>query len=320
MDGILAVTYRCNSRCEMCHIWKHPSKKDEEIRPEDLITLPQMVRLNVTGGEPFLRDDLGDILDVVKTKAKRVVISSNGFLTKKTLEVMNRHRDVGIRVSIDGTEATHDRIRGVDGAYGKAMRTVNGLKELGIKDLGIAVTVSDRNAQDLVPLYRLAKEGCLELATAILHNAYYFQKEDNVIQDKAHVEAELNNLIDEFLKSPHPKDWFRGYFTQGIIDHMYDRQRAMKCTMATDSFYVDPYGDVRPCNVMDYPFGNIREKAFQQIWTSPEAEEARRRVDMCTRNCWMIGSVGHLMRYRIWVPLFWILRRKTRLMRQTGAP
>ena len=82
MDGILAVTYRCNSRCAMCYIWKHPSKKEEEIGPQDLKTLPRMVRLNVTGGEPFLKEDLSDILEVVKKKAKRVVISSNGFFTK----------------------------------------------------------------------------------------------------------------------------------------------------------------------------------------------------------------------------------------------
>ncbi len=310
MDGILAVTYRCNSRCSMCYIWKHPSKKEDEIQPGDLLTLPRMVRLNITGGEPFLKDDLSEILDVVKKKAKRVVISSNGSLTKRTLDVMSKHRDVGIRISVDGIEETHDDIRGVKGAHRKTIETLQGLKALGIKDLGIAVTVSDQNAKDLVALYKLAKENCVEMATAILHNAYYFHKEDNVIIDKYRVELGVKRLIGEFLKSHYPKDWFRAYFTQGIMDHMYGKQRAMKCTMATDSFYVDPYGDFRPCNVMDFPFGNIKEKTFQEIWNSPEAEEARKRVDECTCNCWMIGSVGHLMRQRFWVPLIWILRQK----------
>ena len=310
MDGILAVTYRCNSRCTMCYTWKHPSNKEDEIRPEDLLSLPRMVRLNITGGEPFLRDDLGEILDVVKKKAKRVVISSNGFLTKRTLDVMNKHSDVGIRISVDGIGETHDSIRGVKGAHQKTIETLKGLRALGVKDLGIAVTVSDQNAKDLVPIYQLAKENCVELATAILHNAYYFHKQDNIIADKSQVEVELKRLIGEFLKSRHPKDWFRAYFTQGIIDHMYGRQRAMKCTMATDSFYIDPYGNVRPCNVIDLPFGNIREKTFQEIWKSPEAEKAREKVGTCTHNCWMIGSVGHLMRHKFWVPLIWILRHK----------
>jgi MoaA/NifB/PqqE/SkfB family radical SAM enzyme len=294
----------------MCYTWKHPSKKEDEIRPDDLLTLPPMVRLNITGGEPFLRDDLGEILDVAKRKAKRVVISSNGFLTKRTLDVMKKHSDVGIRISVDGINETHDSIRGVKGAHQKAIKTLQGLRALGVKDLGIAVTVSEQNARDLVALYKLAKENCVELATAILHNAYYFHKQDNIIANKSQVEVELKRLIGEFLKSRHPKDWFRAYFTQGIIEHMYGKQRSMKCTMATDSFYIDPYGNVRPCNVMDLPFGNIREKTFQEIWNSPEAERARKKVDSCTHNCWMIGSVGHLMRHKFWVPLIWIFRHK----------
>ncbi len=310
MDGILGVTYRCNSRCVMCYTWQHPSKKEEEIRASDLGTLPEMVRLNVTGGEPFLKEDLGEILGVVKKKAKRVVISTNGFLTKKTLEVMSSHRDVGIRISFDGIGETHDRIRGVPNAHARALETLKGLKSLGIKDLGIAVTISDQNAKDLVALYRLACDYGVELATAILHNAYYFHKIDNAIEDKTGVEANIGELQAEYLQSSHPKDWFRAYFCNGIIDHMHGRQRSMKCTMATDSFFVDPYGYVRPCNVMNAPFGNIREKPFKEIWSSAEAEDVRAKVDKCTENCWMIGSVGHLMRQKAWVPLLWILRNK----------
>jgi len=265
MDGILAVTYRCNCRCTMCYIWKHPSKTNSEIQPEDLLSLPEMVRLNITGGEPFLRDDLNDILNIVKNKAKRVVISSNGLLTEKTLSLMRNHKDVGIRISVDGIEETHDRIRGVNGAFKKVIRTLKGLKELGIKDLGIAVTVSDQNADELVALYKLAKENCVQLATAI---------------------------------------------TQGKVHHMNGKMRNLKCTMGTESFFVDPFGDVRPCNAMDYPFGNIRQNAFQEIWTSLEAKKTRQRVGDCQSNCWMIGSVGHLMRRKIWVPLNWIIKNK----------
>jgi len=310
MDGILAVTYRCNSKCVMCNTWQYPSNREEEVKAGDLQTLPQMVRLNITGGEPFLKEDLSDILEVVKKKAKRVVISSNGFLTKKTLEVMEKHKDVGIRISFDGIGSIHDRIRGVGRAHERALATLKGLKELGIKDLGIAVTISDENAEDLVPLYRLANSHCVELATAILHNAYYFHKEDNAIVHRQKVESEIRRLMAEYLASSHPKDWFRAYFSRGIIDHMYGEKRVLKCTMATESFFVDPYGYVRPCNVMNLPFGNIRGQTFDEIWQSREADAARQKVNACDENCWMIGSVGHLMRQKVWVPLLWIAKHK----------
>jgi len=310
MDGILAVTYRCNVKCIMCSTWQHPSKRELEIRPEHLTSFPEVVRLNITGGEPFIKEDLSEILDVVKKKARRVVISSNGLLTRKTLEVMSKHRDVGVRLSFDGIGETHDKVRGVKGIHQKALETLKGLKALGIKDLGIAVTISDVNAKDLVPLFRLAEEHGVELATAVLHNAYYFHKMDNEIHDKQMVENEIKNLMRAYLKSSHPKNWFRAYFCQGIAGHMHGTERCMKCTMATDSFFIDPYGDIRPCNVMDHPFGNIKEKSFNEIWTSPEADEARRKVGVCTEKCWMIGSVGHLMRRHPWKPLAWIARHK----------
>jgi MoaA/NifB/PqqE/SkfB family radical SAM enzyme len=278
-----------------------------------------MNRLNITGGEPFLRDDLGEILDVVRKKAKRVVISTHGFATKKILEVMKSRRDVGIRISFDGIGETHDRIRGVPKAHRRALDSLKELKKLGIKDLGIAVTISDQNAHDLVPLYRLACEHEVELATAVLHNAYYFHKEDNVISDKPRVEAGVRELMRAYLTSYHPKDWFRAYFTKGLLEHMKGGQRELKCTMATDSFFIDPYGDIRPCNVMNHPFGNIKEKNFGEIWNSPAAAEARQRVDCCDQNCWMIGSVGHLIRRRIWVPLFWIAKNKIRRMNEASA-
>ena len=294
----------------MCNTWQFPSDKTREIQPADLETLPKLTRLNITGGEPFLREDLGDILEAAGKKAKRVVISTNGFLTKKIVALMKDHRDVGIRISFDGIGETHDRIRGSKMAHERALETLKGLKQIGIKDLGIAVTISERNAKDLVPLFRLANEYGAELATAVLHNAFYFHKTDNEIADRQLVEAEIRKLIRAYLKSPHPKNWFRAYFTNGIIEHMRGKPRELKCTMATDSFFIDPYGDVRPCNAMDMPFGNIRQKPFYAIWNGPEADAARVQVALCSQNCWMIGSVGHLIRHKIWVPLFWIGRNK----------
>lgn len=310
MDGIIAVTYRCNARCVMCHTWKHPSERHAEIHAADLAGLPEMARVNITGGEPFLKEDLADILAVVKKKARRVVISSHGFLTKRTLDIMKEHRDVGIRISFDGIGETHDRIRGVKGAHQRALDTLVGLKDLGIKDLGMAVTVSDDNARELVPLFHLARAHGVELATAILHNAYYFHKHDNAIVDPDEVEHGLKNLIDEYLQSPSPKDWFRAYFTNGLVGYLRGSERALKCTMAQDSFFIDPYGDIRPCNVMDAPFGNIKQRPFGEIWAGSAAAEARRKVAACDRNCWMIGSVGHLMRKQLHKPMVWIGRNK----------
>jgi MoaA/NifB/PqqE/SkfB family radical SAM enzyme len=75
MDGLIAVTYRCNAHCVKCNTWCHPSQPTGEITVADLRTLPALGFGNVTGGEPFLRDDIADIVSVLGQKAKRVVVN-----------------------------------------------------------------------------------------------------------------------------------------------------------------------------------------------------------------------------------------------------
>lgn len=66
----IIVTYRCNARCQMCNTWKYPSRGEEEIGVEVYEKLPFMETVNVTGGEPFLRDDLNEIISLLKKKPR----------------------------------------------------------------------------------------------------------------------------------------------------------------------------------------------------------------------------------------------------------
>lgn len=80
LNGTVIVTYRCNARCSMCNRYKAPSKPEEEISIETIKKLPKMYFTNITGGEPFIRADLKDIVRELYKKSDRIVISTNGFL------------------------------------------------------------------------------------------------------------------------------------------------------------------------------------------------------------------------------------------------
>ena len=82
--------------------------------------------------------------------------------------------------------------------------------------------------------------------------------------------------------------------------------------MAFDTFFIDPYGDVMPCNgTKDKEvMGNLNERSWDELWNSPEAERVRAKVRHCDRNCWMIGSVSPAMHKYIWKPAAWVLRHK----------
>lgn len=312
LNGTVIVTYRCNARCTMCNRYKAPSKPEEEISIETIKKLPPMYFTNITGGEPFIRTDLKEIVRELDKKSDRIVISTNGFFTDRILDLCREFPDIGIRISIEGLEQTNNEIRGLPDGYRRGYETLRKLKEMGLKDIGFGMTVQDRNAADLTALYELSDRLGMEFATASLHNSFYFVEAKNIIHDRPMVARHFEDLVNELLDSNSPKKWFRAYFNHGLINYIYGQKRLLPCDMSYDTFFIDPYGDVMPCNGTKekWVMGNLNRQDWDELWSSPEAEEVRRRVRRCDRQCWMIGSVSPAMHKYIWVPAWWVFRHK----------
>ena len=322
MEACLIVTYRCNAKCYMCHTWQHPSKKDEEFSPDLVAKIPGGLKfINITGGEPFLREELDEIIKIALTKTKRLVISTNGYFTKKIVKLAEKYGNkIGIRISIEGLPAANDELRGIKNGFDHALRTLVTLHGMGIKDIGFGITVSDRNAKDLIDLFRLANAMKLEFATTITHNSFYFHKHDNRFEDVEMIAAEFEKIAAEFLKSNRPKNWFRAYFNMGLANKLRGGKRPLPCEVGTDMFFLDPYGNVLPCNGSDEPMimGNLHKESFESIWHSRRADEIRDQVRKCTKQCWMVGSASPAMKKRIWVPAKWVVKNKLKLIKNRG--
>jgi molybdenum cofactor biosynthesis enzyme MoaA len=107
VEAAVIVTYRCNARCQMCNIWQHPTKAEEEFPPELLEKLPGGLRsINITGGEPALRKDLPEIVDILTRKTRRVEISTNGSFTDRLVEAARQHPEITVRISVEGLPET----------------------------------------------------------------------------------------------------------------------------------------------------------------------------------------------------------------------
>lgn len=312
LNGTVIVTYRCNARCTMCNRYKAPSLPEEEISLETIKKLPPMYFTNITGGEPFIRKDLKDIVRELYKKSDRIVISTNGFFTDRIIDLCKEFPNIGIRISIEGLENTNNEIRGLEDGYNKGYTTLRKLVEMGMKDVGFGMTVQDKNAKDLVPLYKKSEELNMEFATASLHNSFYFVESKNIIKDRLMVAQNFEDLINELLKSNSPKKWFRAYFNHGLINYIFGQKRLLQCDMSFDTFFIDPYGDVMPCNgTKDKEvMGNLNEETWDELWNSSQADEVRKKVRCCDRNCWMIGSVSPAMHKYIYKPLWWVFVHK----------
>lgn len=312
LNGTVIVTYRCNARCNMCNRYKKPSKPEEEISIETIKKFPKMYFTNITGGEPFIRTDLKDIVRELYKKSDRIVISTNGFFTDRIVDLCKEFPNIGIRISIEGLEETNNKIRGLDNGFQRGYTTLKKLRKMGMKDVGFGMTVQDANCKDLVPLYQISNEMGMEFATASLHNSFYFVEAKNIIHNRPMVAKQFENLVNELLNSNSPKKWFRAYFNHGLINYIYGQKRLLPCDMSFDTFFIDPYGDVMPCNgTKDKEvMGNLNEQSWDELWNSPEAEKVRSKVRCCDRDCWMIGSVSPAMHKYIWKPAFWVIQHK----------
>ena len=312
LNGTVIVTYRCNARCNMCNRYKEPSRPEDEISLETIKKLPPMYFTNITGGEPFIREDLTEIVRILREKSDRIVISTNGYFTERIKALCREFPDIGIRISIEGLEETNNKIRGLEDGFNRGYTTLKALREMGMKDVGFGMTVQDMNCHDLTKLYDISDELGMEFATATLHNSFYFVERNNIIHDRPVVAMEFENLINKMLNSNSPKKWFRAYFNHGLINYMYGEKRLLPCDMSFDTFFIDPFGDVMPCNGTREKevMGNLNNHTWEEVWNSEQAEEVRKKVRNCDRNCWMIGSVSPAMHKYIWKPALWVFKHK----------
>ncbi|MFA5394162.1 MAG: radical SAM protein [Candidatus Ratteibacteria bacterium] len=315
MEAAIIVTYRCNARCRMCHTWQFPTRPEEEFAPRLLEKIPALSFCNITGGEPFIREDIGEIVAILKKRTKRIVISTNGYLTERIINLAKEHKDIGFRISLEGLPAVNDELRGLKDGFNHGLKTLLELQRMGRRDIGVGITVSDQNFGDLPELYQLTRKMRVEFATAAVHNSYYFHKDDNRIKKRGEAIKSFAELTRELLGSSKPKDWFRAYFNYGLINYIRGGRRLLPCGAGTSTFFLDPWGEIRPCNGMrsdsrDNSFGNLHEKSFAEIWYGDKAQEIRRRVKVCNRQCWMIGTAAPAMKQRPWKPVFWVIKNK----------
>ena len=189
----------------------HPTLPKEEISPSTLSKLPNgFDNVNITGGEPTLRNDLMEICDVLYPKSRTLEISTNGLKADKILPIIKKYPDIKIRFSLEGKEATNNTIRGEKDGFNKKVESMKELIKAGGKDLGFAFVVQDENIKELEFVYNLTKELNIELSTSTLHNAWQFHKNDNYHYNRLSSAKSLEYLITELLDSWSIKNWFRG--------------------------------------------------------------------------------------------------------------
>ena len=118
MDLTVISTYRCNSKCSMCHIWKYPTLPKEEVSLETLDKLPDNIdNCNISGGEPTVRKDLLEMVEILEPKSRIMEISTNGLNVTPLIPIVQKFPEIKIRFSLEGFGDTNNIVRGEKNGY-----------------------------------------------------------------------------------------------------------------------------------------------------------------------------------------------------------
>ena len=322
VQGSLITTFRCNAKCNMCNIWKFPTKPEEEIDASYYEKLPAGLRINITGGEATIRKDIDKIFEILYPKSALLELSTNGYNTEKIVELANKYPNILIRVSVEGLPKINDTKRGLVNGFDHALRTILELKKTKCKNIGFSVVISPDNYKDLVWLYELCVALDVELGNSAVHNSWYFHKDDNeIVSEEALKQHEL--FVKAMLTSKRRhlkdrlKDYGRAFFNRSIHRRLRGDEAGYRpaCGALTDFFFIDPWGNVSPCNGSseEWIMGNIKEQSFEEIMNSDKAKEALKKVQACDRNCAFIVTERHDMVRRPWIPIKWVIKNKWRI-------
>ncbi|MFH1460519.1 MAG: radical SAM protein [Candidatus Omnitrophota bacterium] len=329
----LSVTYRCNSRCKTCNVYE---KDCEEL------SLPQWKQIfkkfgknllwaTISGGEPFLRTDLAEIVYALYDYCRPQIINipTNGILTKTIVEQIKKitaycqNSQIIVNVSIDDIGQKHDGIRGIDGNYDKTILTFNALKGLRLDNLsvGIHTVISKFNVKRIPDIYaELIKLAPDSYITEIAEEREELGTIDSGIGPGYN---DFVNAID-FLLDKIKQDNFNrvGRLTRAFRIEYYkivkqvlkEKKQIIPCYAGFASAQVSPEGNVWMCCIKAQVCGNLKavDYDFKKIWDSELTRNLRKSIIAQECYCPLANASYTNMLFSI-KTLFKILKNLIRL-------
>lgn len=170
----IRVTDKCNLKCVQCYSNANQKSEKNIISYEEIISLLKelknnnVIRLSITGGEPFLRADMLDILEAASNMGFEIYISTNGTIDSIDFSRLANVNLKVLQISLDGLGNVHDEIRGQKGSYEKAMSFIAKSKMVNTKiQVGVAFTLMKQNMENMISLYNVLKETAIDIFSII---------------------------------------------------------------------------------------------------------------------------------------------------------
>lgn len=278
------VTYRCNFRCQFCCYWKEKPVNEAtvaefEAGSRELAKLGSLM-INIAGGEPFLRQDMAEIVRALARYHFPFVTTNGWFITRERARQMWEAGLWGASVSIDYADAErHDRWRGIKGAWERAVRALKNFSEertQSYQRVNVQCVLNHDNLEEIEPLIRLAAEHgayfmCQPYAMIKTGNSE-FVPQRKVSQHLLSLKARHRN----FLSNPYFLMRFDEFFRGGIGG----------CLAGRAFFNIDNFLNVSICVETRFlPVGRLLEVPIEELMRRLRLEQERNSCRACWYNC-----------------------------------
>ena len=284
----------------MCSIWQ--IEDHEEMPPEFYSKLPTTLRdVNISGGEPFLRKDLSEVVRIAHERLPRarVIVSTNGLLgarlVPRALELVQIDPGIGFGISVDGIGEMQDYIRGVKGAYENVLETVKGLLAEGVTNIRLAYTLTRENSEHMLKVYGLSLELGVQFTMSLAHDSdFFFGSNDSSVvgtDEPVATSMELRHDFETIIRSElsryNLKSLGKAFIYQGMYEVLSEGRRPFPNRPGVDFFYLDPRGDIYPSVVHNFIMGNLEGQDFDTVWSSKRSDEIRAECLRDPKPYWM---------------------------------
>jgi radical SAM protein with 4Fe4S-binding SPASM domain len=282
---------KCNLNCVHCGAVKE--KYDKELTTEQIKGLiNQLAKIKVrffaaTGGEPLLRKDILEVMKYASEKGIKTGLATNGYFIDegKAKEIRNAGIS-SIQISLDGTEETHNKIRGNNLSFQKAIKAIRLLQEQKLKLVSVATTITPMNFNDLKELKKILLElGVKNWRICIIMPIGRAERKKLLLNSK-----QLRELL-EFVSSN--KDKLKIQIGENLpFLAEYEkkiRKSPLICPVGFTACCVGVDGNVRGCpempDVEKFREGSILEKPFIDIWRNEFKKYRSREIIETDKKC-----------------------------------
>lgn len=277
-----AITDQCNRKCAYCAVWKRPHRDletSEVLRVVDQLAQAGTLRVSFTGGEPLLREDMGDIIRYVHDKGIETKMNSNGTLVTEKVRDLDR-LDM-LTLSLEGPAEIHDAIRG-RGSFADVRQALGVAREHGIHT-GLATVLTSMNLDAVDEILDIAREGAVRV---MFQPATPLQLGGNAVNDLSPPVEPYRRAVDRLIARKKSGDQHIANSIAGL-QHLrkWPDPTPMACACGWISCRIEPDGRVLYCSretLPEFPQNCVRV---------PFGQAFKNLTPMVCHDCWCAARV-----------------------------